>query len=85
MQVAVWHFVSAAFVLRSVSKIMRYSLAHYFFLVRFLAGRFLAVLAESRNALAVGAPFVPGFRIFSGFLPAAFCALILRLLAAMLA
>ena len=26
---------------------------------------FLAVLADSRNALAVGAPFVPGFLFFS--------------------
>ena len=44
---------------------------------------FFAVFAAARKALAVGAPFVPGLRIFSGVLPAAFCALIRRRLAAM--
>jgi len=50
------------------SDILRYRLftvalfkRHYFFL--------LAVLAAALNALAVGAPLVPGFRIFS-LLPA---------------
>jgi len=38
---------------------------HYFF--------FFAVFALCLNALAVGAPFDPGLRIFSGVLPAAFC------------
>jgi hypothetical protein len=39
---------------------------HYFFF-------FFAVFALCLNALAVGAPFDPGLRIFSGVLPAAFC------------
>jgi hypothetical protein len=33
---------------------------------------FLAVLAELANALAVGAPFEPGFLIFSTGLPSAY-------------
>jgi hypothetical protein len=37
----------------------------------------LAVLADCLNALAVGAPLLPTFRIRSGVLPAFFCALIL--------
>jgi len=41
-----------------------------------LAWRFFAVLADCLNAAAVGAPLLPGFRIRSGFLPAAFCAFI---------
>ena len=41
-----------------------------------LARRFFAVLADCLNAAAVGAPLLPGFLIRSGFLPAAFCALI---------
>ena len=36
----------------------------------------LAVLADCLNAFAVGAPLLPTFHIRSGFLPAAFCALI---------
>jgi hypothetical protein len=36
----------------------------------------LAVLADCLNALAVGAPLLPTFRIRSGVLPAFFCALI---------
>jgi len=47
---------------------------HYFFF-------FFAVFALSLNALAVGAPFDPGLRIFSGVLPAAFWRLILFRLA----
>ena len=42
--------------------------ASYFF--------FFAVLADFRKAAAVGAPFDPGLRIRSGFLPAAFWRLI---------
>ena len=37
---------------------------------------FFAVLAACLKALAVGAPFDPGFLIFSGVFPAAFWALI---------
>ena len=45
---------------------------------------FFAVFAAALKALAVGAPFVPGLRIFSGVLPAAFCAFIRRRFLAML-
>ena len=50
---------------------------HYFF---FFAGRFFAVLALSLNAFAVGAPLVPGLRIFSplpAFILARFLAIFL--------
>ena len=53
--------------------------------IYFLRVPFFAVFAAARKALAVGAPLVPGLRIFSGFLPAAFCALIRRRFAAMFA
>ena len=43
---------------------------------------FFAVFLACLKALLVGAPFEPGFRIRSAGFPAAFCALILRLLAA---
>ena len=44
---------------------------------------FFAVFLAFLKALLVGLPFEPGERILSGVFPAAFCALILRLLAAM--
>jgi hypothetical protein len=44
----------------------------------------LAVLADCLNAFAVGAPLLPTFLIRSGFLPAAFCALIRAFFRAML-
>ena len=50
----------------------------------FLRVPFFAVFAAALKAFCVGAPFAPGSRIFSGVLPAAFCALIRRLLAAIL-
>jgi len=43
-----------------------------------------AVLADCLNALAVGAPLLPTFRIRSGVLPAFFCALIRAFFRAML-
>ena len=40
---------------------------------------FFAVLAANLNDFAVGEPFDPTLRIFSGVLPAAFCRFILAL------
>jgi hypothetical protein len=53
--------VSCALILFAVFKIVLNASRHYDFP---LLG-FLAVLAAALNALAVGAPFVPGLRIFS--------------------
>jgi len=47
-----------------------YSLMRYGFVVLFHF--FLAVFAEFAKALAVGAPLLPGLRIFSTGLPSAF-------------
>jgi hypothetical protein len=54
-------FLNCALILFAVFKIVLNASRHYDF--PFLG--FLAVLAAALNALAVGAPFVPGLRIFS--------------------
>ena len=50
--------VGSALVLFPVLRVVLHASAHQYF-------PFLAVLAEALNALAVGAPLAPGFRIFS--------------------